>query len=100
MLKGITALLQGNGNEATDDTCRKSDDGGEVTSTVEQVVQGEGSSSIEAPTCVEYSVQVTVESDTENIDTTEVDNVVHKFIEDKIEVAESNKVIPSEMQEK
>ena len=106
-LKGILALLET--NKEKDVICKKSDDVAEINntqgmSTGDQVNNFVPDNTVKLSS-VNYTVQLRVEKDSEQIETSEVDKVVHKFIDDNsdkeavkvLEESEEEQQIVSEM---
>ena len=108
-LKGILALLET--NEERDVICKMSDDVAEINSTQgmntgDQVENFVPDNTVKLSS-VNYTVQLRAEKDSEQIETSEVDKVVHKFIDDNsdkktvkvLEESKEEQQIVSEMQE-
>ena len=97
-LKGIISLLSSKDNN--DDICKKSDDVQEVPSTSEQVENVVAEGNVKDSSCVEYSVELRIESNSEQIDMGEVEKVVHKFAEEKSDIkSNEGKEVGGDMQE-
>ena len=67
-----------------DDIRKKSNDVQEAPSTSEQVENVVAEGNVKDSSCVQYNVELRVESNSEQIDIGEVEKVVCKFVEEKV----------------